>query len=152
MKRAGERVFIDTGVFLCASASAAGGSAVVMSLCRNGRFTAVTTDLILEEARASLKSGFGNVVLTRFYKMVSVLTLEIFPPVNSETKYAKVIGSKDAHVLAAAVESGCGYLIMSGQNRSAHAKLKKTKLPVAIITPKDFIKKLGVERLGVEGL
>ncbi len=147
MSGAGEKIFIDTGVFLCAATSASCGSAVVMSLCRNGRFTAVTTDLILEEARASLKNGFGNVVLTRFYKMISVLTLEIFPPVNSETKYAKVIGSKAAHVLAAAVESGCGYLITPEQNSSARAKLKKAKLPVAIMTPKDFIKKLGAEGL-----
>ncbi len=106
-------VFLDASVLVAASRSPSGGSALAMEVCRGRRFRAAFSARVLLEARVNIAEKFGEPELVRFYQLVAGLDLEMVPPPSPErlARCLPLVGKKDAHVLAAALECGAGYLL-----------------------------------------
>lgn len=143
-----KKLFIDASVFIAGTISETGGSFVIFELCQKKGYKAVTSELVLEEVRKNIKSKLAINLLKRFYKLLTSLSLEVYPSPEDIREYEKIIEPKDAHVLASAIESKSDYLITLDQKHFFTDKIKKTKLPVKIVTPKEFITELYEENYG----
>ncbi len=142
MARPKLKLFIDASVFIAASASPAGGAAFILRACQKKLFQAVSTKLVLQETKKNISQKLDEKTLDRFYKLVKTLSLEIQSPHLTSANYQAIIESKDVHVLAGAIESHSDYLITLDRKHFFTTKIQQAKLPVKIVTPKDFIRKI----------
>lgn len=132
-------LFIDANIFIAAVASNTGGSFYLLKACQKGIYQAVTTKLILEEAKKNILLKLSEKAYQRFIKLIKSLPLEIQPPGSLEEKQRGIITLKDEHVLAAALESRSDFLITLDKKHFFTSRIKQAKLPIKISTPKDFI-------------
>lgn len=136
------KVFLDANIFIAGSASSSGGSAFVLHACRKGIVQGITTKLILQEAKRNISDKLGEKVLSKFYKIIKTLSLTIQPPPSTELHYRNIIEFKDAHVLAASIESKSNYLITLDRRHFFTKRIQQANLPIKIVTPKRFIQQL----------
>ncbi len=138
------KLFIDASVFIAASASKEGGSAALLKICQKAPFTPVTTQVVLSESELNIKAKLGEETLLNFYKLIAQtpLALQPTPTLTERIKYHDIIHQKDAHVLAAALQGGCDYLITLDRKHFMTDKIHQAKLPIRILTPGDFLKSL----------
>ena len=138
------KLFLDACVFIAASGSPQGGSAFVLELCKRGRFCAVCTSLVLQEAERNIHRKLGAEALLRFYQGLAELdpTLEA-PPTTEELAVCEaIVGEKDAHVLAAALKSGAAFLLTLDRRHFMTKKVLDAHLDLDVMTPGDFLRKL----------
>jgi predicted nucleic acid-binding protein len=138
------RVFLDASVFIAAAASPSGGSSLLLEVCHGKGFRAVTTRRVLLEAQRNIRKKFGEPEVIRFYREIASLDLEIAQPSAEEelAKYAQLIHSRDAHVLAAAIKCGVSFLVTPDRKHFMTRQIKKAKLPLSILTPGEFLKQI----------
>ena len=58
-------------------------------------------------------------------------------PRAQRQRFAEVVGEKDEHVLAAAIESGAAFLITL--DKPLERGVNQSSLPIRAISPRDFI-------------
>lgn len=138
------KLFIDASVFIAASASQQGGSSALFRIGQKGLFTLVTTQLILIESELNIKAKLSREALLNFYKLIAKTPFILQPPVTlaEKIKYYDIIHQKDAHVLAAALQGNCDYLITLDRKHFMTTKIQQTNFPIKILTPGDFLKSL----------
>lgn len=140
------RLFLDANVWFAAAASAAGASAVLLSLCQEGHCTATVTRLILQEAEKNLqaKAQFRDAALVRFYRLIAAPGLQVIAaPTPAETeRYAGIIHAKDSHVLAGAAKSKATVLITLDRKHFDTTTIRQATLPFEILTPGAFLRRL----------
>ncbi len=136
------RIFLDANVLVAAAASSSGGSALVMEICRKGHFEAIVSRLVLLEAERNIRKKFPSSVLTRYHHLLESTPLHVVPsPTHEESDpYLSLIHEKDAPILAAAIESRSEYLVSLDQHDFITEKLRRARLPLKILTPKDFLR------------
>lgn len=134
-------VFLDASVIVAASRSPMGGSALAMDVCRGHRFRAALSARVLLEARVNIAQKFGETELVRFYQQVAALDPEMAPPPPAEhvERCVPLTGQKDAHVLAAALECGAGYLLTLDRRHLITPAVQSAGLPLRVVTPGDFL-------------
>ena len=134
-------MFLDACVIVAASRSPTGGSALVMEVCREHRFRAALSSRVLLEARVNIAEKFGEPELLRFYQQLARLEPEMVPPPSPEgmVRCVPVVGEKDAHVLAAALECGAGYLLTLDRRHLITPAVHSAGLPLRVVTPGDFL-------------
>jgi predicted nucleic acid-binding protein len=142
------KLFINASVFIAAAGSPNGGSAAVLTLCQQGRFQAISTRLVLLEAMRNTAQKLGEEALLRLYHSLADLDLSVegMPSAEALATYGRIIGEKDAHVLAAAVGSSADFLLTLDRKHFMTEKVKRAKLPVTILTPADFLRRWLKER------
>lgn len=140
-------VFLDASVLVAASRSPLGGSALALEVCRGRRFRAALSPGVLLEARVNIAEKFGSPELLRFYQQLAGLGPEMVPPPSAERliQCVPLVGEKDAHVLAAALECGAGYLLTLDRHHLATPAVQSAGLPVKVVTPGDFLAQLAAE-------
>lgn len=136
------KVFLDASIFMAAVRSPSGGSALVLEVCRGGKFRAISTRKVLLEAQGNIKRKFSEEELIKFYREIVTLKLETTEPAIEEeiAEYSQLIEQKDAHVLAAAIKSGAAFLITLDQKHFMTYVIKQAKLPISILTPGEFLR------------
>jgi predicted nucleic acid-binding protein len=139
-----ERVFLDASVFVAAARSPSGGSSLALEVCRGRRFGAVTSRRVLLEAQRNIAAKFGDEELLRFYRQLADLDPEIVEPAAEAEieQYAHLIERRDAHVLVGAVKSGASFLLTLDRKHFMRPELEGANLPLSILTPGDFLKRL----------
>lgn len=139
-----QKLFIDASVFIAASASKEGGSAALLKIYQKVPFTPVTTQAVLNESELNIKAKLGEEALLSFYKLIAQtpLVIQPTPTLAERIKYHDIIHQKDAHVLAAAPQGNCDYLITFDRKHFMTDKIQQAKLPIKILTPGDFLKSL----------
>ncbi|MBM3925455.1 MAG: PIN domain-containing protein [SAR202 cluster bacterium] len=144
MASARELVFLDASLLIAASGSSTGGSAVAMEVCQGRKFRAVLSERVLLEARENISGKMGENPLVRFYKLLADLNPVMAPAATKAGlgECAEVVGAKDAHVLASAIESGAGYLLTLDRRHFLNARVRGARLKVRIMTPGEFLKGL----------
>ncbi|MDO8749607.1 MAG: PIN domain-containing protein [Dehalococcoidia bacterium] len=137
-------VFLDASVLVAASRSPSGGSALVLEVCRGRRFRAALTTRILLEARVNIAEKFGEVELLRFYQQLAAMNPELVPPPPAQRmrECVPLTTEKDAHVLAAALECGAGYLLTLDRRHLITPAVQATALPLRVMTPGDLLKEI----------
>jgi len=137
-------VFLDASVLVAAARSPTGGSALVLEVCRGSRFRAALSARVVLEARVNIAEKFGEAELVRFYQQLAGLEPEMVSPPPSErlAQGASLVGEKDSHVLAAALEGGAGYLLTLDRRHLITPAIQAAGLPVAVMAPGDFLKQV----------
>lgn len=82
--------------------------------------------------------------LLRFYQQLAGLDPEMVSPpsLDSLTRCVPLVGEKDAHVLAAALECSAGYLLTLDRRHLLTSSILAARLPLNVMTPGDFLKKI----------
>lgn len=141
MPENGLRIFFDASVLVAAAKSPSGGSSKCLDICKGGKFQAITTSLVIDvEAESAIKSKFSYNELNRFnQEIIPSLKLVKSPRGKEIAEYTRLIYGKDAHVLAGAIKSKANVLLTLDRKHFKTFTLKSTKLPFAILTPKEFL-------------
>ena len=134
-----KKVLIDASVFIAASGSVSGGSALILEVCKGKFFTAVTTRKILKEAQKNIRKKLPSESLLYFYREMGRLKPKIVGTPQDLRKYDNIISAKDQHVLASAINCGASFLITLDRKHFFTEEIKNAKLPVMIMTPKEFL-------------
>ena len=137
-------VCLDASVLVAAAHSPACGSALILEVCRGHRFKATVSIRIIQEARLNISEKFPEEDLVRFYQQLARLEPEIVPPAAAErlAQCATIVKEKDAHVLAAALECGAGYLLTLDKKHLLTSSVQSSGLPLRVMTPGDFLKEI----------
>jgi predicted nucleic acid-binding protein len=138
------RVFLDASVLVAAARSPSGGSALALEVCGGRRFRGLVTTRVLLEARVNIAEKFGAAELVRFYEQLAALEPEVAsaPSVASPAQAAALTSEKDAHVLAAALECGAGYLLTLDRRRLLTNAVRSAQLPIKVTTPGGFLREV----------
>ena len=137
-------VLLDASVLVAASHSASGGSALAMEVCQGSKFRAALTVRIILEARVNISEKLGETELLRFYQQLAALepAMIVPPPLERMAECGRLAGEKDAHVLAAALECGAGYLLTLDRRHLLTPAVLSAGFSVKVMTPGDFLKQL----------
>ena len=135
------RAFLDASVLVAAARSPSGGSAVAIEVCAGHHFRAVLTLRVLAEARVNIAEKFGDTELVRFYRQLASMEPEIAPEPSDDGVAACVplTTEKDAHVLAAALESDAAYLLTLDKRHLLNPLVLSAGLRVRVLTPGEFL-------------
>lgn len=92
------------------------------------------------EAQRNIADEFGTEEMLRCCRLLAGVDPDIAepPPQDEIAKVAEVINPKDAHVLAAALGSGCGYLFTLDGGFFTD-RLLQAALPLRVMNPGDFL-------------
>jgi predicted nucleic acid-binding protein len=137
-------VFLDACVLMTAAHSPSGGSALVIEVCKGRRFKAAVSIKVILEARVNIIEKFGEADLIRFYQQLAEMEPEIVqePAPDVVERYAQITVRKDAHVLAAAVQSGAAYLLTLDRQHLINPKVQAAMSPLKIMPPGEFVEEL----------
>jgi predicted nucleic acid-binding protein len=137
-------VFFDASVLVAAAHSPTGGSAAAIEVCRAPRFRAVVTLQVLAEARVNIAEKFDEGDLVRFYQQVARLDPEVGPPPAAKAleDCMDLTTQKDAHVLAAALESRAAFLLTLDRRHFLTDRVLAAGSPLEILTPGEFLQRL----------
>ncbi len=121
-----------------------------MEVCRGRRFRAALSARVLLEARVNIAVKFGEAELVRFYQQLAGLDPDMAPPPPPErlARCASLVGEKDAHVLAAALECGAAYLLTLDRRHLITPAVQSAGLPVSVVTPGDFLREVATQGQG----
>ena len=136
------RLFLDASVWIAASGSMTGGSAVIIELCRRSKTRAVASRLVLLEAERNIRKKLGREALLRFYREIASLEIELVeaPSGHEIVSQSRIIHPKDAHVLAAAIKGQVDFLLTLDRKDFMAPKVLHAGLPFQIMTPGDFLR------------
>jgi len=137
-------VLLDASVLVAASHSASGGSALAIEVCQGSKFRAAITVRIILEARVNIAEKFGEPELLRFYQQLATLepAMVAHPPLERMAECGRLVGEKDAHVLAAALECGADYLLTLDRRHLLTPSVLSAGLSVKVLMPGDFLKQI----------
>jgi len=136
------RLFLDASVWIAAAGSTTGGSAMILELCRRGKVRVVASRFVLLEAERNTRAKLGRTALLRFYREIASLDVEVIetPTRHEIDAQSRIIDSKDAHVLAAAVNARADFLLTLDRKDFMTSKVLHAGLPLRIMTPGDFLR------------
>jgi hypothetical protein len=104
--------------------------------------------MVLLEARRNIAEKSGEAELVRFYRQMATLDPEMAPPPPPQrlADYAQLATSKDAHVLAAALECQASYLLTLDRRHLLTPAVQSAQLPLKVLTPGDFLTEVQDQR------
>lgn len=134
-------VFIDTSVILSACISKIGASALILGYCRKNKIKGYISKYVLSEIKrnAVQKLDESGKQRLNFYILQSNIDI-VDNQTNGEIQICqKVINSKDAPILAAAIKNKADYLITYNTKDFLLPIVKDFARPLTILTPHNFI-------------
>lgn len=136
------RLFFDASVLVASAGSTSGASSLTLDVCRHGAAKAVSSRLVLLEAERNIRAKLDAEALLRFYRTVAEIDFRVVPESTPDeiAVSARIIAAKDAHVLAAAVKAGVGFLLTLDRRHFLARAVLEAGLPFRIITPGDFLR------------
>lgn len=131
-------LFFDAACLFAAAHSPTGGSAYIVLACQNGYLQAVISPDVLTETERNLLNKSTSEAFDRYRQLVaSTPFLLVSAPAKSLVRQSESTFFEDAHIVASALGSKAQYLITLDQ--SLERRIKKSKLPIVAISPKEFI-------------
>ncbi len=143
-------VFLDASVLIAAAHSPTGGSALALEVCHGRAFRAVVSAIVLAEARVNIVEKLSESDLLRFYQQLAALEPQIISSISpARLEYCiPIVGEKDAHVLAAALECGAAYLLTLDRRHLITPAVASAGLRLKVMTPGDFLQQVLGSRPG----
>ncbi|PZC47967.1 MAG: putative nucleic acid-binding protein, contains PIN domain [Chloroflexi bacterium] len=140
-------LFLDASVLVAASRSPSGGSALVIEVCEGQVFRAALSGEVVLEARVNIAKKFGEVELIRFYEQLAAMGAHMAPPLSKVrlVECASIVGDKDAHVLASALECGAEFLLTLDRRHLITPEVQAAGLSTKVLTPGEFLQQMGLE-------
>lgn len=134
------RLFFDASVLIAGAKSPGGGSALLLEACRVGGFQAVVSQGVLIEVVRNLHDDLAAWDRIRDFRVGISWEVTRTPNEEHAALYSLVIHPKDAHVLAAAVDARCTFLLTLDRRHFLTESLRRADLPLIILSPGDFIR------------
>lgn len=137
------RVFVDSSVLIAALLSDSGGSAVILRQGRDKKITIIISENVVGEVIEKLeKINKSKEELTSFILQHNFFVRQKVSKRESEKYLDLVSDPKDAHVLAGAKLSGCGYLVTLDKKHLLNLVIKKRFKPLKIMSPKGMLEEI----------
>lgn len=136
------KLFLDANVIYSASRSDKGASFALFQLKEKFSFILITSQLALIEAERNLLEKEDRLVIANFYQLIKNIKVINLDSQKAKKILKKIIYEKDAPILYAALKTQSDYLLTLDKKHFFTEKIKKLKLPLKIMTPRDFIKQL----------
>jgi len=139
-------VFIDTSVLFSACLSKSGASAFILGLCRKNKIKGCISQYVLSEIKRNTVQKLNQLEKQRlnFYILQSNLTIVDNPTLEEIAMYEKVLNSKDAPILAAAMKNKVDYLATFNIKDFFLPQVKNYVKPLIILKPRDFIMRVKI--------
>jgi len=139
-----ESVFLDANIFFAAVRSPSGGSYFVIELAKRKRLQVVTVAHVLAEAERNIEKKIGNDALMRHYDNLRAIQPVVQSlaniPLVLEYRLRTCVPEKDIPIVLGAILSSTPILLTLDQKHLLrNIKLAALNLPVAIMTPGDFL-------------
>lgn len=136
----GTLLFFDASCLIAAAGSPSGGSSLLLSLCARDQLTGAISQPVLLEAERNIAAKLGAKALDTYHRLIALTPLVVVAvPLGTERPgYRSVVGEKDEHVVAAAIEANARYLITLDKRLAERVNL--ADLPLQALSPGDFIK------------
>lgn len=136
------KIFLDANVLYSASRSKSGSSFSLFKLKAKFSFVLITSQLALIEAERNLLEKEDAAVVNNFYQLIKEIRVIKVESDKVKDLLKGIIYEKDAPILYAALKSDSNYLLTLDKKHFFTQKIKKLKLPLKIMTPGQFIKKV----------
>ncbi len=136
------RVFFDASVIIAALLSSTGASSLLIKYVKAGRFTGVTSQTALNEVlHKTDKIRKTKIEIKNFIAESGLLVIEEIDEDEIE-HYKNRIDIEDAHLIAGANLSKCGYLVSLDKKHLLKDGIKKEFLPLKIVSTKELIEEI----------
>ncbi len=138
------KVFLDASVIVAGIKRPIGGSGLILEACQKGKIKGILSRIILKEAEKNIVKKFGVEFLLKYYRWLGQTDLRVvkLPTEEEIKKYRSLIATKDVHVLATAIKSKAEFLLTLDRKHFMTPKIKKAQLPIKILLPGNFLKKV----------
>lgn len=145
-------VFFDASCLVAGAGSPTGGSGFVLSICGRGFLRAAVSQPVLLEAERNIVEQLARSALDTYHTQPATtpMTVVPLPPVGLRQSYAEVVGEKDEHVLAAAVEGQVDYLLTL--DKRLQLRVNQSGLSIHALSPGEFIKTVLPEHVDFRSL
>lgn len=133
------KVFVDASVILAALGSKTGGSSLVLHLGAKEKLDLTTSQAVIEEIRRNTHKI--SVPWTNMERLIIKSRISVVPaPGHAQVeKYERIVGEKDAHVLASAIISKAQILITLDKKHILQAEVKQKAKNVELLTPGELL-------------
>lgn len=141
-----KKVFFDASVLFSALYSQTGASYKLVQLTERGYIYGVVTETIVEELEQNLRKlkKIDTADITHFIVMNRFIVREKVSREEIKPFVAKV-HEKDAHVLAAAVHTGCEYLVTLDKKHLNNEEVRTRVKELHIVSPAEALGILTVQ-------
>jgi predicted nucleic acid-binding protein len=136
----GTILFFDASCLVAAAGSPTGGSSFLFSVCTRGFLQAAVSQPVLLEAERNVSEQLRPEALNRYHRLIAATPMKVIPlpPRNQRGQYAEVVGEKDEHVLAAAIEGQAEFLITL--DKPLEQRVNQAPVSIRAMSPGEFIK------------
>ena len=133
-------LFFDSSCLVAAAGSPTGGSSLLLAICTRGFLKGAVSHGVLAEAEGNILTNLSQAAQTRYHQEVLSMPLIIapVPSLSDREAVAAITGTKDAHVLAAAISIGAAFLLTLDK-RLAHRITEAKEHPIHALSPGEFI-------------
>jgi len=133
------KVFVDTSVVIAGLASSVGASGAVLDLCEAEVIQMVLSRQVIVEADRNFNTKLPRLAgrFRQFMRSLGPILVDD-PGKSSVRRAARIVGRKDASILAAARESGVDFLITLDKKHFLSPRARKGA-GVQVVSPAEFI-------------
>jgi putative PIN family toxin of toxin-antitoxin system len=136
------RAFVDADVLFSASYSSAGASREIIRLALRGHVQLIISDDVLDEAERNLASKYPETVEVFEQTIDSVPFEKVSASPEQVQKAAKYTRSKDAHVVAAAIEAKADFLVSLDKRHLVGVPEVSKRSGIEIVFPADLLEEI----------
>lgn len=138
------RVYFDASVIIAALLSPTGGSSELFKLVRKGVLNGLTSQTVVEEILEEgkpRKLKKSKEELVQFIVNSGLIVRKNITQKEIES-YQGMLDREDAHLIAGANLTRCGYLVTLDKKHLLRHDIRKRFLPLRIVTPKELLEEI----------
>ena len=138
------RVFFDASVIIAALLSPTGGSSQLLKYIKFGKITAITSQTVIEEILEEDKTPRIKKSKTQIGQFIADSKLIVRKPITIDEiePYQGLVDVEDAHLIAGANLTKCGYLVTLDKKHLLRPDIQKKFLPLKIVSPGELLEEL----------
>jgi len=133
-------IFFDASCLVAASGSPSGGSGFLLQVCARRLLRAAVSQPVLLETERNVIEQLRPDALPNLRRLVATVPWIVtsLPSSPGRIRFEQLVGAKDEHVLAAAVESGAEFLLTL--DKPLEERVNQSGLPIRALSPGEFIR------------
>ena len=138
------RVFFDASVIIAALLSPTGGSSQLLKYIKFGKITAITSQTVIEEILEEDKTPRIKKSKTQIGQFIADSKLIVRKPITIDEiePYQGLVDVEDAHLIAGANLTKCGYLVTLDKKHLLRPDIQKKFLSLKIVSPGELLEEL----------
>ena len=138
------KVYFDASVIIAALLSSTGGSSLLLEYVKVARIIGISSQTAIDEITTEDKlQKFGKTRqdIEKFIEESRLLIHEHITQAEIE-EYIGLVDVEDAHLIAGANLTRCGYLVSLDKKHLIKADIQEKFLPLKIVSPKELLEEI----------